>query len=462
MKQSPEAGPVAGLDGSPYQSYVYSYPHKSAYRPLQPAHGLRALWARERRTSLFLYLHLPFCEMRCGFCNLFTVVGTRDSPIQAYLRALANQAAAVREALDQPRDRLHFARVAIGGGTPTYLEPDALATLLDIAEVTMGASLTELPVSVETSPATADADRLAVLVERGVDRISIGVQSFSDDEVRAIGRAQERREVIAALERIRASGARTLNIDLMYGLPGQTEDSLIASLAQALAFAPEELFLYPLYVRPLTGMDRSSRARARMRADWDGQRLQLYRLGRDWLRERGYRQVSMRLFRRDDAGSPSGSPCGADAPVYRCQEDGMVGLGAGARSYTDAVHYSTDYAVGSPTLKSIIAAYIDRDGTGHRIVDYGCRLDREDRRLRYILLSLLCWPGLDLSAYERRFGASARADVPALDTLLARDLAVMDDERLALTDAGMERADAIGPWLFSERVRALMAGYELR
>lgn len=446
-------GTAEGLDGSPYQSYVYSYPHKSAYRPLQPARDLRELWAEEQRSSLFLYLHLPFCEMRCGFCNLFTVVGTDESPVTAYLQALAGQAAVVREALDRPT----FARLAIGGGTPTYLAPDSLVRLLDIAEFTMGAELATLPVSVETSPDTADADRLGILRARGVDRVSIGIQSFEDEEIRAIGRAQARVSALAALERIRASGFATLNIDLMYGLPGQTVQSFIRSLAQALAFEPEELFLYPLYVRPLTGMDRSSRARARMRADWDRQRLNLYRVGRDWLRERGYEQISMRLFRAARVQSRS-----ASAPVYRCQEDGMVGLGSGARSYTEGLHYSTEYAVGAPTIKSIIQSYIDRDERAHQSVEYGCALDMSERRHRYISLSLLCWPGLHLPSYERRFGGSALTDLPSLQVLLKRDFAVIRDQRLALTDAGMERADAIGPWLYSERVRQLMAGYQLR
>lgn len=453
---APEARPT--LDGSPYQSYVYSYPHKSAYRPLTPARDLGELWAEEDRDALFLYLHLPFCEMRCGFCNLFTLVGTADSPIAAYLEALAVQAAEVRSALGAPR----FARVAIGGGTPTYLDRESLSALLDIAEVTMGAPLAELPVSVETSPDTATTERLAVLVERGVNRISIGVQSFSDQEVRAVGRAQSKLVVNAALERIRASGVETLNIDLMYGLPGQTERTFISSLEQALTFAPEELFLYPLYVRPLTGMDRSSRARARMRADWDSQRLRLYRAGRDFLRARGYRQVSMRLFRSAPARTGTSGAATATEPMYRCQEDGMVGLGAGARSYTDQVHYSTEYAVGSPTIKSIVQSYIDRDLQAHRTVDYGCHLSRDERRHRYVLLSLLCWPGLHLPSYERRFGSSPLTDLPGLEVLLERSFATLTNERLALTDAGMERADAIGPWLYSPRVQKLMAGYELR
>lgn len=445
--------------GSPYQAYLYSYPHKSAYRPLSSARELRDVWRDEVQSALFLYLHIPFCEMRCGFCNLFTVVGTQATAMVAYTQALKRHAEVARAHLDRPR----FARLAIGGGTPTLLDSASLHAVLDVAEYTLGADLAAIPISVETSPETALPERLQALVTRGVDRISIGVQSFVDDEVRAIGRAQDTDVVRRALARIRESGVRALNIDLMYGLPGQTEASWLDSLTQALSFAPEELFLYPLYVRPLTGMDRSSkvrsrRARADERQTWDAQRLALYRVGRDHLLARGYRQYSMRMFRRAEQDEPSG-------PRYRCQEDGMLGLGAGARSYTDTVHYSTEYAVGSPTVKSIIQTYVERDARAHGTVGYGIALDREERQRRHVILSLLHRDGLDVADYRRRFASDPMADVPQLAQLGELGwtrVQELPSRRISLTPAGVERSDAIGPWLHSERVRRLMAGYELR
>lgn len=120
----------------------------------------------------------------------------------------------------------------------------------------MGADLSAVPLSVETSPSTATADRLAVLADRGTTRVSIGVQSFVDAEARAAVRPQHRSEVEAALGRIREAGIPVLNIDLIYGIEGQTEDTWRTSLDAALAWSPEELYLYPLYVRPLTGLGR--------------------------------------------------------------------------------------------------------------------------------------------------------------------------------------------------------------
>jgi len=187
------------LAGSPYQGYLYAYPHKTAYRPLVPRPALREVWAGERTDALFLYLHLPFCEMRCGFCNLFTRANPPAEQVTAYLGQLGRQAARVRDALPAGTG---FARVAIGGGTPTYLTADELSTLFDLVEG-LGVQLGTVPVAVETSPATATADRIGVLAERGTTRVSIGVQSFLDAESRAAGRPQRRTEVERALATIR-------------------------------------------------------------------------------------------------------------------------------------------------------------------------------------------------------------------------------------------------------------------
>src|SRR5262249_22680455 len=139
----------AMLAESPYQGYAYAYPHKTAYRLLQPPVSLHDVWAAERREALFLYLHVPFCEMRCGFCNLFTQTRPKEDVPRQYLQTLRRQALRVRAALEGAR----FARFAVGGGTPTYLDRAGLEALLDIAERVMGADLAAIPGSVETSPA---------------------------------------------------------------------------------------------------------------------------------------------------------------------------------------------------------------------------------------------------------------------------------------------------------------------
>ena len=259
------------LAGSPYQAYVYAYPHKTAYRTFAEPLALDALWSEQDRSALYLYVHIPFCEMRCGFCNLFTSVKPGGDFVEEYLEALRRQVGVVSAAMGEGA---RFARFAMGGGTPTQLPLEGLEAVLDLLHDELGAELAAIPASVECSPETATLEKLRLLRERGVDRISMGVQSFVDAEVKAIHRPQNMGSVRAALERMNALGFPHVNIDLMYGLPEQTPESWLYSIQEALAFNPAEIFLYPLYVRPLTRMGSSA-------SEWDDERLRLDRLGRD-------------------------------------------------------------------------------------------------------------------------------------------------------------------------------------
>jgi oxygen-independent coproporphyrinogen-3 oxidase len=432
------------LRDSPYLGYSYAYPHKTAYRPFAAPLSLSDLWASENRDALFLYLHVPFCEMRCGFCNLFTQAQPKAGLAEQYLHQLRQQAEQVREALGDAS----FARFAIGGGTPTFLDLSGLEALFDIATQVMGADPSSIPCSVETSPATAEAEKLALLRQRGIDRISIGVQSFLEAETSAVARPQRTSEVEAALKRIRDAGFPVLNIDLIYGLPGQTLASWLESLRRALSYRPEELYLYPLYVRPLTSLGQSRRT-------WDDLRLACYRTARALLESEGYQQVSMRMFRAAHAPSDSG-------PAYCCQQDGMVGLGCGARSYTRTVHYSTEYAVRARGVREILADYLAQPAEAFRSAIYGFTLDEEEQHRRYVVQSLLQVEGLALTDFQRRFGTKLFEDLPELIELEQRDLAQPGDDTLALTRAGLEFSDVIGPWLYSPKVWALMENYTWR
>ena len=449
----------------PYEAYVYAYPHKTAYRPLEPKPLLADVWRGEERDALSFYTHVPFCEVRCGFCNLFTRTGAPESLTVAYLDALERQAIAVRAALDESGPAPRFANAAIGGGTPTYLSPDELSRLFDIAEKVMGVGLGAVPLSVEASPATATPDRLAVLAGRGTTRLSLGVQSFDDGEARSAVRPQKAGDVFAALDAVRASGIPVLNVDLIYGIEGQSRESWLGSLRTALRWLPEEIYLYPLYVRPLTGLGR---LRVDQDAAWDAQRLDLYRAGRDFLLESGYEQVSMRMFRRLDAPVVEG---GED---YACQTDGMIGLGCGARSYTSSLHYSFDYAVSASEVRGIIDAYVGAGDFSRAEVGY--RLDGEEKARRFLIQSLLQAEGLAageageaVEAVER-FGGEMEAlrargflesGAGMLGEAGAAGSAALDG-RLRLSAEGLAWSDAVGPMFFSEAVRAAMRAYELK
>lgn len=425
----------------PYQAYAYSYPHKTAYRNFVPRR-MSDVWENEDQSALFLYAHIPFCEMRCGFCNLFTLASAKDTLQEAYCDAFERQAALIREELPDAR----FARIAIGGGTPSILEIPQLERVF--ASLSAFVNPLDVPVAIEVSPATISRRKLDYLKTAGVNRISVGIQSFIESETKSLRRPQSAELAHQALELMRTTGFDIMNVDLIYGIENQTPETFKHSLHEALKYAPEEIYLYPLYVRPLTGLGRTD-------AEWDDFRQTLYRVGRDLLFEHGYVQLSMRMFRRSDAVAPEGPP-------YACQADGMVGLGVGARSYTSSLHFSTEFAVGRPSVKGIIQDFVERPDHAHIHANYGFELNLDDQKRRHIILSLLSDETLLDATYASRFGSEPESDFPELQELVDEGISERTQDGMRLTSLGLEWSDAIGPWLTSPKVKSLSEEFELR
>lgn len=427
-----------------FQGYSYSYPHKSAYRPLAETRSLQDIWQHENKQQLFLYVHIPFCEMRCGFCNLFTIANPKSNLESPYIHQLKKQAIITAKALGEDA---HFSRVAIGGGTPSFLSVQDLEQLFHIVNDIIGADTIAIPTSVESSPKTINKDKLELLAANGTTRLSIGVQSFLLEETKALGRPQKTVEVQSALQSIKDSTIPEMNIDLIYGMAGQTRQTWQYSLEQSINFEPEEIFLYPLYVRPLTGLGLREQA-------WNDHRLDLYRFGRDFLCSNGYEQITMRIFRRKHAPQMA-------APPYDGPTDGMVGLGVGARSYTQAFHYSSEYAVGRKGIKEIIHDYNSKTALDFNQINYGVTVAIEEQKRRYVIKSLLEGGALDLVAYQQYFGSNALQDLPQLKELYTLNLVQNQANSIKLNTQGLELSDVIGPWLYSSRIQEMMQKFDL-
>lgn len=431
---------------NPYAGYAYSYPHKHAYRPFDKAISLETLWQDEPKDALFLYLHIPFCEMRCGFCNLFTVANPKGNLEEQYIRALKSQAETVKNALGESK----FARIAVGGGTPTFLEMPELTQLFDIIQSVMHVNTSETPFSFEMSPKTITPEKLHFLHQNGVDRVSIGIQSFIENEQKSLGRPQKNKEVFDALSMIRNVDFKALNIDLIYGTYGQTAESWLFSLQSAMSYKPEEIFIYPLYTRPLTGIEKMAKNALDNRFD-------LYLLAKNYLTRNGYEQISMRMFRLKTLENTD------NMPFYCCQEDGMVGLGAGARSYTKHVHYSSEYAVGSKNVKGIIQDFVGKTPTDFAVADYGICLNEAELKRRYLIKSILQTSGLDRTQYHTFFNSDVLDEQPKLIELLESDLCYIENSnQIKLTSKGIDLSDAIGPWLYSAAIEAKISEFDLK
>ena len=186
---------------------------------------------------LGLYVHVPFCASTCDFCAFYQVSPTAKS-IQGFIKSLADEARLV--AWDRPIKTVFF-----GGGTPGLLSP---ADLGRVAEVVHGLPGGESPQewSVELAPASVTRERLSALRSAGVTRVSMGVQSFRPALLDALGRAHTREQVYRAYDRVREAGFPSVNIDLMFALPGQTAEEWEADIDEALALKPDHISTYCL------------------------------------------------------------------------------------------------------------------------------------------------------------------------------------------------------------------------
>ncbi len=419
-----------------YQQYMYSYPHKTAYGPLE---GLRLDDYKPRLTTgaNSLYFHVPFCETKCGYCNLFSLAGQAQELVEDYLQAMTRQ-------IEQYQlSEVTFTDLTIGGGTPLYLTASQLERLFALAEERVHFQTTQPPIIIETSPRQTTAEKVQVMRDHGVSRVSLGVQSFQDQELLTLGRLHRRKDIDRALALLKQAGFSCLNLDLIYGVPGQSVHSVLESLRLTLTYEPEEIFLYPLYVKAGTTLYRQGK-----RVSTEA--YALYRMLRQELLGAGYTQTSMRRFVRKPAEEEAWNGCGF--------AEHTLAIGCGGRSYIDELHFCVPYSVSPQGCARILQVYLQK--VDHQIIEHGYLLTSAERQRRFLLKNLFYYRGLPIKAYETLFGRSPLMDFPVLKEWLAAQWLVWDErDNLRLTEAGLDLSDYLGPKLISPEVQAKMEAW---
>ncbi len=435
---------------NPFVTYTYAYPHKTSYREFSIPYSLGELWEQENTSHLFLYIHIPFCQQRCGYCNLFSKIGKQPELVDKYIDAMEKQAKTISLMFQSLKKPFHFDYIAIGGGSPSLLSTNQMIRVLDIAEEILHTPITTSDLSIEIHPNCSE-DLLELLLERHAYRISVGVQSFLDKDLKRLFRYTPSEEIHESLDTISSMGFPNLNIDLIYGIEDQKTDDFLKSIDYAINYEPDEFYLYPLYVRPKTALGESQK-------NPNSEQLKLYFDGRHRLLDSGYHQDSMRRFvkKRNKCTNTS-----VEREEYSCNMDGMMGLGCGSRSYTKEVHYSEPYAVSQSEVHQIIQDYIKKTPAEFLHIPYGITLNEEDKQRRFILKSLFKVKGLDTDSFRREFNIEPQKGYPELVELLDIGLAHKNGSFIVLTERGLALSDILGPWLYSQKVIDLMEGFDI-
>jgi oxygen-independent coproporphyrinogen-3 oxidase len=362
------------------------------------------------------YIHVPFCAHRCGYCD-FTLVARRDDLIEAYLEALAIELGR----LERPRevDTLFF-----GGGTPTHLAAPQLECLMALAHRWFP-SARGAEICVEANPAGLDDAKIAILAEAGVNRVSLGVQSFDTGVLELLERDHRGPEVPAVVERVRRQ-IPNIGLDLIFGVPGQSLELWQATLAAALALQPTHLSTYGLTFEKGTSFQSRLNKGLIHRCDEESER-QMYALAMDELPRAGFEQYELSNFAR---------------PGFCCRHNQVYWSG---RPFFGFGPGAARYAAGRRELNHrSVTTWINRVLAGHSPIAESEELSPESRARELIMLNLRRCEGLSLTEFREQTGFDFRALAgEMLPRHLRQGLLEECDGHVRLTREGRFLADTV-------------------
>ena len=361
-----------------------------------------------------LYIHVPLCISKCRYCGFYSTAYSPDIADE-FISGLRQEAALYRDDFS----RRSFSTIYLGGGTPTTLSPNQLGVLTGIVRdhflMDDGIEFT-----VEANPKTVTNEKLSCLIENGVNRLSLGIQSFSDEILETLGRLHTGRQAADAFRLARTAGFANIGVDLIYGIPGQTVDNWEETLRAAISLGPDHVSVYSL------SFDEGSQFKKE--ADAGGTVLpeeeiaaDMYGIAVQKLYDAGYGRYEISNF------ALPGCECRHNMNYWNRGE--YLGLGPGAWSFISAKRRANiaDIVKYSQTLSS-----------GRMAADFEEILDKETASRETVLLTLRTMKGVDLLRFGREFGED-RLNRLKQHAVLLREAGLirMTAARMELTDRGI-------------------------
>lgn len=414
-------GPVARLTYAPPNIYPMSAPQFSNVDQSERHMPDGVPWG--------VYIHIPFCNYHCNFCFYATKIGANSGQMRRYVDALRREAE--RIPLGTPLTQLF-----VGGGTPTALPASLLDQVLDQTLSRFDRS-NELIHTVECSPESLSVEHLTVLASHGIGRVSMGIQSLSRGVLETVDRDHS---AVCALEACRqiVDAGRMLNVDLIYGLPGQSHDDFRSDFSQVVETGAHSVTAYNLRVNERTPVARHVTQHERL----DIAGLVAWRMCvRQAAAEHNLEPVRWHTFRRRDIS--------ADHPAARHEDrtgwGNQFGIGMSARSRSNGTVFRNHARFDS---------YLERIESDQSPVEEVKELDQHEQKLRHVALTLGDGRPLNVPAYQASFGSAPSDDFDVtLTRLIEADLIVEDGVHITLTDLGQLVYDLVTRTFYPETVR---------
>ena len=365
--------------------------------------------------NIGLYIHVPFCVRKCRYCDFASFSGIGNDVRARYIDRLCEEI----ESYSCDR-RIGVNTVFFGGGTPSLLSPDELSRILSSVRSTF-ALAPDAEITMEMNPGTLTQDSVSAYASLGVNRASIGCQSFNENELKILGRIHNSAEIYDAAEIVKMAGISNFSLDLMYGIPEQTAASFEHSLRSALALSPSHLSVYGLIREEGTPFYEH---RSSLALPSEDEESDMYALASRLLGEHGFSHYEISNYARPGFESRH------NLKYWRDEE--YIGFGLAAYSYYGKKRYGNT---------SHMDEYLSDDYVKYRYVE---DITDADAEFEYAMMHLRLSEGFSLSDYRARFGRDFQdGRKEAIDRYAGLGYLTLKDDRLSLTERGFYISNTI-------------------
>lgn len=370
------------------------------------------------KNKIGIYVHIPFCKKKCDYCDFISYCG-KDDLIEKYVDS-------VKKEIDHVKIKSEITTIYIGGGTPSYIDSKFIVQILEKIKEKNVAQDAEI--TIEVNPGTVTQEKLQDYIDCGINRISIGLQTTSDELLKQIGRIHNYEQFLETYKMAKKVGFKNINVDLMLGLPNQRIIDLKESLENVLKLAPKHISVYSLIVEDGTPIANKIE-NGKLKLPDDELERNMYWYVKNTLELNGYKHYEISNFAKKGYESKHNMNC------WNQME--YVGIGTAAHSYRDITRYSNTEDI-KEYIKNVQKGEFEKNRIIHEIQK------EEDSKKEFMLLGLRKIDGLKISEFKNKFG-----DNPIylyrneLKKLSDEKLIIIQDDNIRLSNKGIDLANLV-------------------
>jgi len=371
--------------------------------------------------ELGLYLHFPYCISKCPYCDFNSYQLKEDNQISSYISALYQEIAAYSQKLKKS----NIKTIYLGGGTPTILSGTHIFNILEFCKENFMVDK-DAEITIEANPGTVDSEKIKLLIDSGINRLSLGAQSFNNRFLKKLGRIHNTQEIIDSYYSAREAGFKNINIDIMFALPDQTTEDLQVTLKKAVSLKSDHLSLYNLTIKPGTEYHNKYK-RGKLKLLTEDEEFDMYNWAINYLEDNGFEHYEIANFAHPHKRS--------EHNLIYWQNKPYLGVGAGAYSFIRGYRYM-NYE--EP------ARYIKEVTSGKSPIEDGEKLSLRKRMIETIILGLRTKDGVIYKKFKKRFKVDINNTFhKQIKKLVNLGLLQRDDNRIKLTRKGIFLADTV-------------------